>query len=63
MGDSGYRAAYAVAEDNLRLGHVVIADSVNPWPVTREAWRAVATCATVAPLARDGGALCGKRVV
>ena len=40
--DAGYRAAYAVAEDNLRLGHVVIADSVNPLPVTRAAWRDVA---------------------
>jgi predicted kinase len=38
----GYRVAYAVAEDNLRLGHAVIADSVNPWPQTRDEWRAVA---------------------
>jgi predicted kinase len=36
--DAGYRVGYAVAEDNLRLGHIVIADSVNPWPVTRDAW-------------------------
>jgi predicted kinase len=27
---------------NLRLGRVVIADSVNPLPVTRDAWFAVA---------------------
>ena len=27
--------AYVVAEDNLRLGRIVIADSVNPWPLTR----------------------------
>ena len=38
----GYRVAYAIAEDNLRVGHRVIADCVNPWPLTREAWRAVA---------------------
>ena len=38
----GYVAAYAVAEDNLRLGRLVVADSVNPWPLTRKAWRAVA---------------------
>jgi predicted kinase len=38
-----YRVAYAVAEDNLRPGHTVIADSVNPLTVTRAAWRAVAT--------------------
>lgn len=37
--DAGYRAAYAVAEDNLRLGRTVIGDSVNPWMLTRNAWR------------------------
>ena len=41
--DVGYRVAYAVAEDNLRLGRTVIADSVNPLPITRAAWRDVAT--------------------
>jgi predicted kinase len=39
--DAGYRAAYAVAEDNLRLGRVVIGDSVNGWMLTRNAWRDV----------------------
>jgi predicted kinase len=47
MNDAGYRAAYAVAEDNLRLGRTVIADSVNPIAVTRDAWRAVAERAGV----------------
>ena len=42
MDDAGYQVGYAVAEDNLRLGHTVIADSVNPWPETRDAWLAVA---------------------
>jgi predicted kinase len=42
MDDAGYRAGRAVAEDNLRLGHIVIADSVNPLPVTRAAWVEVA---------------------
>ena len=37
--DAGYQAAYAVAEDNLRLGRDVIGDSVNGWKVTRDAWR------------------------
>jgi predicted kinase len=37
----GYRVAHAIAEDNLRLGHTVIVDCVNPWPLTRDAWRAV----------------------
>ena len=34
--------SYGPAEDNLRLGHTVIADSVNPWPLTRDAWTEVA---------------------
>jgi predicted kinase len=40
--DEGYRVAYALAEDNLRLGRIVIADCVNPWPLTRREWQAVA---------------------
>jgi len=40
--DAGYRVAYEVAADNLSLGRVVVADSVNPLPVTRDAWVAVA---------------------
>jgi predicted kinase len=43
----GYRVAYAIAEDNLRLGRIVVADCVNPWPLTRDEWRAVATRAGV----------------
>jgi predicted kinase len=39
--DAGYRAAYAVAEDNLRLGRDVVGDSVNGWMLTRNAWRDV----------------------
>ena len=38
----GYAVAYAVAADNLALGRIVIADCVNPWPLTRRAWRTVA---------------------
>ena len=38
----GYAVAYARAADNLALGRTVIADCVNPWPLTRAAWRAVA---------------------
>ena len=38
----GYAVGRALAADNLRLGHVVIADSVNPWPLTRAAWRSAA---------------------
>jgi len=43
----GYRVAYAVAEDNLRLGRTVVADCVNPWPLTRNEWQAVANRAGV----------------
>jgi predicted kinase len=43
----GYRVAYAVAEDNLRLGRTVVADCVNPWPATRSEWSAVAERAAV----------------
>lgn len=43
----GYAVAQAVAEDNLRLGHIVVADCVNPWPLTRAAWRSVAARAGV----------------
>ena len=50
LDDAGYRAAYAVAEDNLRLGRIVIGDSVNPWMLTRNAWR-------------DAGARAGAHVV
>ena len=50
LDDAGYRAGYAVAEDNLRLGRDVIADSVNPWMLTRNAWR-------------DAGVRAGGRVV
>ena len=45
--DAGYLVGYAVAEDNLTLGHTVIADSVNPITTTRRAWRRVATTAGV----------------
>src|SRR3954452_3793858 len=38
----GYEVAYAVAEDNLRAGRTVIADSVTPCPLTRRACRLVA---------------------
>ena len=42
MESQGYSVAHAIAEDNLRLGRIVVADSVNPWPLTRSEWRAVA---------------------
>lgn len=39
---AGYFAAYAVALDNLKLNHIVIADSVNPLTITRDAYRNLA---------------------
>lgn len=38
VGDEGYLVGYAIAEDNLRAGKIVIADAVNPIPLTRNAW-------------------------
>ncbi len=42
VGPSGYVVACALARSNLAVGQSVLADCVNPLPVTREAWRAVA---------------------
>ena len=43
VGPAGYIVGYGIAETNLRLGHVVIADSVNPISITRNVLRAVST--------------------
>ena len=47
VGPAGYEIAYALARENLRLGQSVIADSVNPLRITRDAWRDVAADASV----------------
>ena len=44
MDEAGYRVACAVAADNLSIGRTVIADSVNPLPVTRNAWLEIGKC-------------------
>ena len=41
-GPEGYLAARDLAEDELRIGHTVIVDSVNPVAITREYWRETA---------------------
>ena len=46
-GPEGYLAARDLAEDNLRIGHAVIVDSVNPVASTRDYWRKTATKLTV----------------
>jgi predicted kinase len=45
LADLGYRVAYAVASENLALGHTVIADCVNGYAIAREAWRAAGEAA------------------
>src|SRR5260370_2184884 len=46
VGPAGYVVAYRLAEDNLRIGRVVVADSVNSLQVTRDAWLSVAAHAS-----------------
>lgn len=41
-GVAGYAVAQALAEEHLRAGRVVVADTVNPVPETRDAWCEVA---------------------
>ena len=48
VGPVGYGVAYAVAEDNLRLGRSVVADGVHPLATTRAGWRLVAQRSAVA---------------
>jgi predicted kinase len=45
VGPVGHHVARAVAGDLLRQGHLVVADGVNPLPVTRELWWDVARSA------------------
>jgi predicted kinase len=41
----GYRLAYKIAEDNLKAGLSVVADSCNPITITRDDWENVARLA------------------
>jgi predicted kinase len=47
MDEAGYRVACAIAQDNLRIGCTVVADSVNPLTITRDAWLQVGKGAQV----------------
>jgi predicted kinase len=47
LGSVGYTIAYRLAEDFLRQGLTVVADSVNPLSITRQAWRDVAGAVAV----------------
>ena len=42
VGPEGYEAAYRIAAENLENGLSVVADSVNPIQITRQAWQRVA---------------------
>lgn len=50
VGAAGYQVAYGLARTQLALGLPVVADCVNPLPVTRDAWRSVARDARVPAL-------------
>jgi predicted kinase len=47
LGPAGYVVAFALAEEHLRQGLTVIAESVNPLAITRDAWQDVAARADV----------------
>ncbi|MFI7638544.1 AAA family ATPase [Nonomuraea sp. NPDC049400] len=47
VGPAGYIVGYALAEEHLRQGLSVIAESVNPLAITRDAWREVGVRAGV----------------
>jgi predicted kinase len=47
LDEAGYRVGYAIARDNLRIGRTVVADSVNPLLITRDAWLRVGQNAQV----------------
>jgi len=55
----GYRLAYRVAADNLRLGLDVIADSCNPIELTRDEWRRTAIDVDARPI--DVEVICSDR--
>jgi predicted kinase len=59
VGVVGYAVGYAVAEDCLRQGLTVVAESVNPLRVTRDEWCAVAARAGVPHLEVE--VVCGDR--
>ena len=43
MDGKGYALCHRIAQDSLACGTSVIADSVNPWPLTRQDWSEVAS--------------------
>lgn len=59
--DAGYIVGRAVAMDNLKLGHHVVTDSVNPLDITRRWWHECAKLSNVAY--RDIEVLCSDVLV
>ena len=47
LNDEGYCVGYIIAQDNLRIGRTVVADSVNALQITRDAWLKVGQQAQV----------------
>ncbi|MFF9673564.1 MULTISPECIES: AAA family ATPase [Streptomyces] len=47
VGPAGYVIGYALADEHLRQGLSVIAESVNPLVVTRDSWRSIGVRAAV----------------
>ena len=45
--EEGYETAYRLAAENLHIGQHIVADSMNPLEITREAWAEVAREANV----------------
>lgn len=60
VGPAGYVVGYALAEEHVRQGLTVIAESVNPLAVTRDAWRDAAVRAEVP--AREVELICSDPV-
>lgn len=39
VAEAGYETGFLIAKDNLQLGNSVVADSVNPIALSRQAWK------------------------
>ncbi len=61
IGGTGYEVALRCAAENLRLGQTVVIDSVNPWQLTRDGYREVASDAGTNYL--DVEVICSEREV
>jgi len=59
---AGYHVGYAVAADNLRIGRTVIADSVNPIPLSRDAGSKSRTMHRCLPLKSRSPVLTPKNI-